>query len=172
MLEIASGTGQHAVHWAAALPALFWQPSDADPGALASIAARCEAASLPNLLPPLTLDVCGQPWPIERADALVCINMIHISPWEATLALFAGAEQLLEPEQPLILYGPYRRDGRHTAASNEAFDRSLRLQNPLWGVRDIEAVVEVATSHGFALAETVEMPANNLSVIVRRPALG
>jgi SAM-dependent methyltransferase len=170
VLEVAAGTGEHAAFFAAALPALAWQPTDLEGAALASIAAHREAAGLPNLRPPLPLDAASWPWPVERADAVVAINMIHIAPWQATLGLLRGAAALLPPGGPLVLYGPYRREGRHTAPSNEAFDRALRRQDPAWGVRDIEAVEEAAAERGLGLAEIVEMPANNLVLVLRRAA--
>jgi SAM-dependent methyltransferase len=168
VLEVASGTGQHAVHMAVALPGLVWQPSDPDPDARASISAWIEETGAANVLPPLALDVRSVPWPIARADAVVCINMIHIAPWTAAEHLVAGAGRILGPGAPLVLYGPYRRNGRHTAASNEAFDADLRRRNPDWGVRDLEAVAALAAENGLALAEVVEMPANNLTVVLRR----
>jgi len=168
VLEIASGSGEHAAYFAKALPSLSWQPTDADPRALASIAAHRAAAGAANLLAPLALDVTIEPWPVARADALVCINMIHISPWAASEALMAGAARLVPAGGALYLYGPYRIDGAHTAPSNEEFDAYLRAQNPQWGVRDLAEVAALAKGHGFALAETVAMPANNLSVIFRR----
>jgi hypothetical protein len=134
----------------------------------ASIAARVAAAGLPNLRPPLSLDAASQPWPIDSADAVICINMIHIAPWEAATGLMAGAARLLGPEGVLVLYGPYRRKGEHTAPSNQAFDADLRRRNPRWGVRDLEAVAETARLNRLALGEIVEMPANNLSVVFRR----
>jgi len=170
VLEIASGSGEHAAYFATALPSLSWQPTDADPRALASIAAHGAAAGAANLLAPLALDVTIEPWPVARADALVCINMIHISPWAASEALMAGAARLIPAGGVLYLYGPYRIDGRHTAPSNEEFDAYLRAQNPQWGVRDLAEVAALAKDRGFALAETVLMPANNLSVIFRRGA--
>jgi len=166
-LEIASGTGQHVVHFAQALPDLTWQPSDPDPDLRASIRARAARASLPNLRAPLDLDVCRRPWPIETANAVLCINMVHIAPWFATTALMAGASQLLPAEGVLVLYGPFRREGRHTAPSNEAFDRHLRSGNPDWGVRDLEAVTEVASCNGRALRDMIAMPANNLCIVFR-----
>lgn len=168
VLEIASGTGQHVVHFARALPGLTWQPSEPDPQMRPSIVGWLAEAGLPNVLPPLDLDVCRPEWPIDRAEAIVCINMIHISPWEATEQLLAGSERILQPGGILYLYGPYRRDGGHTAPSNEAFDASLRQRNPRWGVRDLEAVAEVAGGHGLDLSDVIEMPANNLSVVFVR----
>ena len=168
VLEIASGTGQHAVHFARALPALEWQPSDPDEAARRSISAWIAQEELPNLRVPLDLDVRAWPWPVDEACAIVCINMIHISPWLAAETLVRGAGQLLVEGGVLFLYGPYRRGGRHTAPSNEAFDEQLRAQDPAWGVRDLEAVESLATVEGFKLQEVVPMPANNLSVVFRK----
>lgn len=168
VLEIASGTGEHAVHFAAALPHLRWQPSDRDPEALASIAAHREAAGLPNLLPPALLDVSAPSWPAEHAEAVVAINMIHIAPWSAALGLAAGAARVLGPGGVLFLYGPYREEGRPTAPSNEAFDASLKARNPEWGLRQLGDVVALASRHGLALLRRVEMPANNISLAFRR----
>jgi SAM-dependent methyltransferase len=168
VLEIASGTGEHAVHFAAALPHLMWQPTDRDEQALKSIAAYREASSLPNLLAPLVLDASASAWPIERADAVVAINMIHISPWRATQGLMAGAGRALLPGGVLYLYGAYREKGVHTAPSNAAFDLDLRRRNPEWGVRDVEEVTSLASVHGLKLAERVLMPANNLSLVFQR----
>lgn len=168
VLEIAAGTGEHAVHFAKALPGLTWQPSDPDTGARASIATWGEEAGLPNLLPPLALDAAAADWPLERADALVCINMIHISPWEATLGLMAGAGRVLASGAPLVLYGPYRREGHAIEPGNAAFDEDLKRRNPAWGLRLLEEVAEVADVGGFALDRVVEMPANNLTVVFRK----
>jgi Protein of unknown function (DUF938) len=170
VLEIAAGTGEHAAYFAAALPDLVWQPTERDPEALRSIAAHEAAAALPNLRPPLPLDAALWPWPVRRADAILAVNIAHIAPWAATLGLLRGAAALLPDGAPLLLYGPYRRAGRHTAPSNDAFDRALRRQNPGWGVRDLEAVADAAAEHGLRLAETVEMPANNLTLVFRREA--
>jgi SAM-dependent methyltransferase len=172
VLEVASGTGQHAVHFARGLPDLIWQPSEPDPDLRASITARVAAAGLPNLRQPLALDVLEPDWPIAHADAIVCINLIHIAPWPATEALFAHAGRLLAPPAVVVLYGPYRRRSVPTAPSNEAFDASLRRRNPAWGLRDLEAVEAVAATNGFAPPEVFEMPANNLSVVLRRSAGG
>jgi hypothetical protein len=166
VLEVASGSGEHVVYFAEQLPALEWQPTDPDAAALASIAAH--GAGVPNLLAPLRLDVTAEHWPVARAEAIVCNNMIHIAPWAAAVGLFAGAGRVLSQAGFVYLYGPYRIDGRHTAPSNEAFDASLRAQNPLWGVRDLADVTALAARRGFVPAETVAMPANNLSVIFRR----
>jgi hypothetical protein len=174
VLEIASGTGEHASFFATEFPGLVLQPSDPDPGARASVAAWIAATGVANVRPPLALDVAAPDWETRTGlpaslAAILCINMVHISPWTATLGLLRGAAPLLPEGAPLYLYGAYQRGGRHTAPSNEAFDRSLRRQDPAWGVRDLEAVVAAAERIGFALAEVVEMPANNLSVILRRP---
>ncbi|HEY0709001.1 MAG TPA: DUF938 domain-containing protein [Polyangia bacterium] len=168
VLEIASGTGEHAVFFAAAFPRLIWQPTDADAGALASIAAWTSESSASNVATPLPLDVSASTWPIERADAIFCANMIHIAPWAACLGLLSGAGRCLPPGAPLVTYGPYRIGGAHTSESNAAFDADLRARNPLWGVRDLEAVVEVASANGLDLAERVAMPANNQTLVFRR----
>ncbi|MCW2238292.1 class I SAM-dependent methyltransferase [Azospirillum canadense] len=166
VLEVASGTGQHAVAFAQALPGLIWQPSDPDPDLRASTRAWAVSVGVPNLRDPLDLNAAAADWPIDRADAVVCINMIHIAPWTAALGLFAGAARLLPAGAPLLLYGPFRRDGGHTAPSNAEFDASLKARNPAWGVRDLGEVGRAAT--GFTLSEVVEMPANNLTVLLRR----
>jgi SAM-dependent methyltransferase len=168
VLEIASGSGEHATYFAKELPALTWQPSDPDEGALASIAAHRADAALPNLLAPLRLDVTAKDWSVERVDVVMCNNMIHISPWAATEGLIAGAERVLAAGGVLFLYGPYKIGGRHTAPTNYAFDEDLRSRNPAWGIRDLADVTTLAQRHGFAAPETIEMPANNLSVIFRR----
>jgi SAM-dependent methyltransferase len=168
VLEIASGTGEHAVHFATALPHLTWQPSDQDEQALRSIAAHRALARLPNLLAPLSLDAASPEWPVGHADAVVAINMVHISPWQATQGLMAGAGRVLPPGGVLYLYGAYRENGAHTAASNEAFDADLRRRNPDWGVRDLAEVAKLAENQGLRLAERIPMPANNLSLVFRR----
>ena len=165
VLEVASGSGEHVVHFAAAFPHLHWQPSDPDPAGLTSIAAWRAEAGLANVAPPVALDAAASDWPVERADAILCINMVHISPWEATLGLFAGAARLLAPGAPLILYGPYLEDGVETASSNLAFDRSLKERNPEWGLRNAADVDEVAAEFGFERTRRVEMPANNLTLV-------
>ena len=168
VLEIASGTGQHVVHFAKALRHLTWQPSDPDARARSSISAWIAEKALGNVREPLDLDVRCQPWPVASCDALVCINMIHISPWSATQALFEGAARILPEGGVIYLYGPYRVNGRDTSESNAAFDATLRAQDPEWGVRDLERVVDTADSCGFDFVESVAMPANNLSVVWRR----
>jgi hypothetical protein len=165
VLEIASGTGQHVIHFAAALPQLVWQPSDPDADSRASIAAWTAHAGLANVRAPLALNVERTPWGIDAAQAMLCVNMIHISPWSATQALFDGASRLLGRDGVLYLYGPYRRHGAHTSPSNEAFDQQLRSRNPAWGVRDMESVVALGEAHGFACDEALAMPANNFSLV-------
>lgn len=168
VLEIASGSGEHAVHFARSLPELVWQPSDPDEAARRSIVAHTRAAGLANIRLPLTIDATRQPWPVARSDAVVAINMIHIAPWDATIGLMAGAEETLAEGGVLYLYGPFREDDAHTAPSNAAFDDSLRARNASWGIRDVEAVVAAARGHDLHLDERVVMPANNLSLIFRR----
>jgi len=165
---MASGSGEHVIHFAQHLPGLIFQPSDPDADARASIDAWVEEAGLANVKPALDLDVTRRPWPFVNAAAILCINMVHISPWPATEALFAGAARHLVPNGVLYLYGPYKRDGAHTAPSNEAFDQSLRARDPAWGVRDLETVTELAVSAGFTEPEIVPMPANNLSLVFHR----
>lgn len=166
VLEVAGGSGQHAAFFARALPDLVWQPSDPDPDLRASIAGWTEGIA--NVRPPLALDATASAWPIDRADAVVCINMIHIAPWDACLGLLSGSARLLAAGAPLCLYGPYLRDGRHTAPSNAAFDADLRRRNPTWGVRDLGEVTRAAETAGFRPDRVVEMPANNLTVVLRR----
>jgi SAM-dependent methyltransferase len=168
VLEIASGGGEHAAYFASNLPGLRWQPTDANSEMFESIAAHRAAIGVANLLLPLHLDVTSARWPVERADAMVSCNMIHIAPWAATEGLIAGAGRTLPRGGPLYLYGPYKIDGRHTAPSNQDFDARLRAQNPIWGVRDLTNVSDLAKRYGLARSETVPMPANNLSVIFRR----
>jgi SAM-dependent methyltransferase len=171
VLEVASGTGQHAVFFARALPGLTWQPTDVDPDALRSIEAWRRAEALPNVLAPVTLDVLREPWPPALQgpyDALLCINMVHISPWEATQALLRGAARVLAPGGKLALYGPYLVEGRETAPSNLVFDASLRSRNPAWGVRALEAVLAEGTEHGLVCERVVDMPSNNLTVVLER----
>ncbi|MGA1263991.1 MAG: DUF938 domain-containing protein [Prochlorothrix sp.] len=193
VLEISSGTGEHCIHFAPRLAPRPWIPSDPNPSARDSIKAWQAAEPCPNLLPPLDLDVCWELWPLEAdleaelgaspeanpgpeslspwdrerfpLGAIVNINMIHIAPWEACLGLMAGAGRLLPPQGVLYLYGPYKEGGVHTAPSNAAFDESLRSRDPRWGVRDLEAVIEVAAAQGLQHQQTIEMPAHNRSVI-------
>ena len=169
VLEVAAGSGEHAVFFAAQLPELTWQPTDPDPENLASIAAHRDDAALASLRAPLRLDVTEPGWARDRAaDAVVCINMIHIAPWEACLGLLAGASALLPPGAPLYLYGPYREGGAFLAESNAAFDASLRARDPRWGVRDLAEVTRAAEAAGFTRSSVVAMPANNHSIVFRR----
>jgi SAM-dependent methyltransferase len=168
VLEIASGSGEHALHFARTFPSLTWQPSDPDPVARASIEAWRREAGVDNLLPPVTIDAAADAWPVGSADAVLCINMVHISPWKATQELLRNTARLLTDGAPLYLYGPYRRGDIETAPSNEEFDRSLKARDPRWGLRLLEDVVAEARGHGFALEKVVEMPANNLSLVFRR----
>lgn len=168
VLEIASGTGEHALWFSRHLPGLTWQPTDRDDDALASIAAWRATCDLPNLLAPLPLDVSkADSWPVGRADAVVAINMIHIAPWRATEGLLAGAARVLPLGGLLFLYGPFR-DGAAIAPSNAAFDADLKARNPEWGVRDRAAVTSLACRHEFQLVDTISMPANNLSLVFQK----
>jgi len=177
VLEIASGTGEHATFFASRLSHLHWQPSEMNPALISSIKAWAIALPIPNLLTPLALDVSDQPWPVEdRAKnlsttpitAIVNINMIHISPWQSCEYLMAGAERVLQKGGVLYLYGPYKRNGAHTAPSNEAFDEMLKSRNPQWGIRDLETVCNTAAQHSLTLNKVVPMPANNFSVVFHR----
>jgi len=168
VLEIASGTGEHAVWFSRSLPGLTWQPTDRDDEALNSIAAWRDTAGLPNLLPPLRLDASADRWPVAQADVVIAINMIHIAPWPATTGLIAGAGRVLTPGGMLYLYGPFREGGVHTADTNAAFDADLRARDPSWGIRDLDDITALATGQGFAPPERIAMPANNLSVVFRR----
>jgi len=168
VLEIASGTGQHVIHFANALPRLTWQPSDADAAFRRSVEAWIAKEAPANVRMPVDLDVLRLPWPVTQADAVLCINMIHVSPWAATQALLDGTKSILRTGGVLFLYGPYRRFGRHTAPSNAAFDEQLRASDPEWGLRDLEAVAELARAAGFHLSDVVDRPSNNFSVVFRR----
>lgn len=168
VLEIASGSGEHAVFLAPRLDVGTWQPTDPDPEARESIDAWRAWEKDNRVLPSLELDVTKEPWPVDKADVVVCINMIHISPWKATVAMLAGAGRVLPAGGILYVYGPFRRNGMSTSDSNEAFDQSLRARNEQWGVRNMEDVAEEALEHGLVLEETVAMPANNFSLIFRR----
>jgi hypothetical protein len=167
ILEIASGSGEHVVHFARNLPSLVFQPSDPEPDALLSVAAWMKAAEATNVRAPIVLDASRSPWPIASADGIICINMVHISPWDASVGLIRGAAAILPLGSPLYLYGPYKRKGFATAPSNEAFDRNLRDRNPIWGLRDLEAIAAIAQSAGFSIPDITEMPANNLSIVFR-----
>lgn len=165
VLEIASGTGQHICFFARALPALRWQPTEPDEASREAISVRIREAALGNIAAPVALDVVAPQWPVhERFDAVLCINMIHISPWRATHALFRGAARLLDSQGKLILYGPYLENGT-AVESNLEFDASLKRRNPEWGLRDLDEVTRVAAGHGFARQQIVRMPANNLTLL-------
>ena len=169
VLEVAAGTGEHAVFFAEAFPALAWQPTDPSPEALASITAYRDDYPGQNLAAPLLLDASApESWPVTQADAIVCINMVHISPWEATLGLFAGAARVLAAGRgPLVLYGPYIEQGVETAPSNLEFDASLKARNPLWGLRDAAALDVLAGQHGMTRSARHAMPANNIILVYR-----
>lgn len=169
VLEIASGSGEHAVAFARALPATTWTPSDPSPEALASIAAWTADSALPNLRPALALDAAATDWPPVEAQVVFCANMIHISPWAATEGLMAGAGRVLpDPGGLLILYGPYREGDAPLAPSNAAFDASLKSRDPAWGLRELDDVAALAKTHRLHLTRRVEMPANNLMLLFRR----
>lgn len=168
VLEIASGTGEHAVHFACRAPHLVWQPSDPTPEARASVAAWIAAEGLANIRPPLALDAAAEDWPVGRVDAVLCVNMLHISPWEATEGLMRGAAARLPDGGLLFVYGPFRQDGVPTAASNEAFDADLKRNNPRWGLRDLADVEACAARSGLRLVQVEQMPANNLSLAFRK----
>ena len=168
VLEIASGSGEHALFFAERFPSLEWQPSDVHPDALASISAWRDTADLPNLRAPMTVDAALAAWPIERADAILSINMVHISPWASALGLLEGASRLLQPDAPLILYGPWLKDDIETALSNLDFDADLKRRNPAWGLRRVEDFAAAAQPRGFALEDVRRMPANNLMMLWRK----
>ena len=171
ILETSSGSGEHARYMAPKLAPRIWQPSDMDRAACASTAAHVADAGADNLLPPVELDVTWTDWPIEHAAAIISVNMFHIAPWEACLGLLDGAARTLRGADAILyFYGPFKRGGAHTAPTNEAFDRSLRAQNPLWGIRDLDTVAAEAEARGLSLTEVVDMPSNNFSVIFSRSA--
>lgn len=169
VLEVASGSGEHAVHFAGAAPGWDWQPTDPADRARASIEAWRQHAALSNVHAPIALDVTRDSWPQGPFDAVVAVNLCHIAPWEATTALVAGASERVTAGGALIVYGPFMRDGRHTAPSNAAFDEDLRRRDPRWGVRDVADVARAAEQRGFALERVHEMPANNLTLVFRAP---
>jgi len=166
VLEIASGSGQHVAHFAKRFAHLAWQPSDRDDDAFESI--RAWSLDAENVRAPIRIDVTEPTWPIDRVEAILCANMIHIAPWEACLGLLDGAGRILAPGAPLVLYGPYKIDGKHTADSNAAFDADLRARNTAWGVRDFEVVRDEALKRGLDFVERVAMPANNFTLVFRR----
>jgi hypothetical protein len=167
-LEIASGSGEHVVHFARELPTLTWQPSDPSLEARRSIEGWIAAEGAANVLAPLDLDAANEDWPIEHAAAILCINMVHISPWAATEGLIRGASRILDHGAPLYLYGPYRRSDRPLEPSNHAFDLDLRRRDPRWGLRQLDDVTACASDHGFRRDRVVDMPANNISVVFRK----
>ncbi len=168
VLEVASGSGEHALAFARAFPHLLWQPTDADPVGLRSIDAWRAADGVPNLMAPIHLDASADSWPVEKAQAILCINMVHISPWAATEGLMALAGQALAPGGLLALYGPYLEADVPLAPSNAAFDESLKSRDPAWGLRDRDAVAAAAKAEGLALTLRAAMPANNLMLLFRR----
>lgn len=169
VLEIASGSGEHVIYFAQRFPELFWMPTDPDHAALASIKAWSEEAALPNIAPPLHIDAAlPDSWSVRQADAVLCINMIHISAWAATVGLFKGSAQLLAAGAPLILYGPYIEDDVETAPSNLAFDQSLKARNPDWGLRNVGEVDRVGSEFGFVRTAQTQMPANNLMLFYQK----
>lgn len=168
VLEIASGTGEHSVYFARRFPDLEWQPSDIHPDALSSIEAWGDSAGLPNLRPPLAINAAIPDWPIDRADAILSINMVHISPWKSAVGLIEGAARLLAPSAPLMLYGPWLKDDVPTAPSNLDFDADLKRRNPEWGLRRVEDFAAAASDRGFALVDIRQMPANNTMLHFRR----
>jgi len=168
VLEIASGTGHHVVWFAERLPQLTWQPSDLNPDSRTNIAAAIVDSGLDNVLPPIEIDACADDWGVDSVQAVLCSNMIHIAPLRAAHGLINGAARLLGARLPLFVYGPFLRGGKHNAPSNEAFDESLRARNPEWGIRDLDEITAIAEANGFHRDETVEMPANNLSIVFRK----
>ena len=168
VLEIASGTGEHAVHFAERFPGLEWQPSDVHADALGSIRAWRDDSGLSNIREPIVVDASSADWPVERADAVLSINMVHISPWASALGMIENASRLLGAGAPLILYGPWLKEGIPTAASNLAFDADLRRRDPQWGLRRVEDFAQSASGKGLDLAEIRQMPANNLMLLFRR----
>lgn len=168
-LTIAEGSGQHVVHFAKQLPHVTFQPTDVNPDALNSIAAYIQEAKCKNVCPPLLLDTTSDEWPVSYADFILCINMVHIAPWAAAEGLFRGAARILRPDAYLVTYGPYRFSGKFTAPSNAEFDKSLRAQNPEWGVRDVDDLEKAASAVGFELEGNVPMPANNHCLIWHKP---
>ncbi len=168
VLEIGSGSGQHSCYFSRAFPALNWQPSERDPQLRKVLALRVAREGSDNILAPVHVDVFDQPWPVSEVDVLLCINMLHVAPTSAVEALFDGADSALLPRSKVLLYGPFRRSGGHTAPSNAAFDADLRAQNPNWGIRDVEHLQSAAAGNGFDLKEVCDMPANNFVLVFER----
>ncbi|MBL4635641.1 MAG: DUF938 domain-containing protein [Kofleriaceae bacterium] len=168
VLEVASGTGQHAAHFCEAMPTLRWQPSDLEESSLESVEAWRKECTTENFLSPIVLDVCANSWPIQKADAIFCANMIHISPWATTLGLFALAASVLSSDAPVVLYGPFLEDDVETAEGNLSFDQWLQARDSRWNIRRLEDVRAAADKAGFQLQQRVEMPANNLCLVFRK----
>jgi hypothetical protein len=168
ILEIASGTGEHACYFAPAFGAAIWQPTDADESAIASINAHREADSPANLAPPLRLNVMESKWKVNAADAVLCVNMVHITPWVCCKNLLRGCAHVLSPGAPLVLYGPFKQDGAHTAPSNAKFDQTLRGQNAEWGIRDMAEIAEAGKARGLTIEDPIAMPSNNFCLIFRQ----
>jgi hypothetical protein len=168
ILEIASGTGEHACYFAPVFGEAIWQPTDTDESAMASINAHRQADAPANLAPPLHLDVMQAEWPVSAADAVLCVNMVHISPWACCENLFRGCANVLSPGAPLVLYGPFKREGAHTAPSNAEFDQTLRRQNAEWGIRDMGEIAEAGKIRGLALEDPIAMPSNNFCLVLRQ----
>ncbi len=168
VLEVASGTGEHVCYFAGLFAHLEWLPSEPEPTLRDSITAYRNDSGLANLSQPLALDVTRRPWPCPDVAAIICVNLLHIAPWAVAEALFAGAVEVLSSQAPLLIYGPFMREGQHTADSNAAFDRSLRAENPLWGLRDLEDIEACALREGLSLSSVVQMPANNFFVHLKK----
>ena len=168
VLELASGTGQHAAFFTDQLPSLHWQPTDVDAHALPSIAAWRQASHPDRIRAPLLLDATADAWPVPQADAMLCVNMLQVSPWPATLGLLAGAARTLTAGGPLVIYSPMSRGGVHISPGNAAFDANLKSHDPRLGVRDADLLIEAATAAGLTHAQTVDMPANNTVLVFRR----
>jgi SAM-dependent methyltransferase len=168
VLEIASGSGEHAAYFAPRLEGLTWQPSAPSPESLISISSWAEEIQDDKLLSPIELDVLVEPWPVLKADAIVCINMVHISPWAVTKSLMAGAGRTLRTGGTLYLYGPYQVNGENTSLSNQAFHENLKSRNTQWGIRDLADVISEARTHGLMHTQSIQMPANNQSIIFKQ----
>ncbi|MBM09360.1 MAG: SAM-dependent methyltransferase [Magnetovibrio sp.] len=167
VVEIASGSGQHIMRFAQVFPGLVWQPTDIEPEHLRSIGAWTNG--LKNVMKPYVLDASALKWPIERSSAVICINMLHIAPWEATVGLFVGASKILDSGGLLYLYGPYKIDGQHTSESNACFDADLKSRDSTWGLRDVSEIIVTAAEVGLKFDTTIQMPSNNLSLIFKKP---
>lgn len=169
VLELASGTGQHAAWFTEHLTGLRWQPTDREAGALASIDAWRRAAPHDRILPAIQLDVQSDPWPVAQVQAMLCVNMLQVSPWSSALGLLAGAARHLDPGAPLVIYSPLSRGGVHTSPGNQAFDQRLRAHDPDLGLRDVDALIEAGAVHGLRHEQTLDMPSNNTLLVLRAP---